>query len=238
MDFKNRLELEHYLGMLSFLGLGSQGESFLNPNRNQVFKIYHDADYINATSFLGKENATFIFPKEEVRVDGKLVGYISNYVPASSLYKVDFRYVNLNTFLRKIKVALKDIELLTKEGIAIYDIMYNILLGKKGIYVIDTDDYRYSGKEEKDLYRSNVKGFNLEIMYFLVNGYFEEVVKSNRRLKAMYNSHGIDMSIVTFIEELKEYLSTLMGYEVKQLSQAKKLVNKKEHAIRYQRELI
>ena len=190
------------------------------------------------TIFLGKENATFIFPKEEVRVDGKLVGYISNYVPASSLYKVDFRYVNLNTFLRKIKVALKDIELLTKEGIAIYDIMYNILLGKKGIYVIDTDDYRYSGKEEKDLYRSNVKGFNLEIMYFLVNGYFEEVVKSNRRLKAMYNSHGIDMSIVTFIEELKEYLSTLMGYEVKQLSQAKKLVNKKEHAIRYQRELI
>lgn len=109
-------------------------------------------------------------------------------------------------------------------NIVIYDIMYNILYNNGTFKIIDTLEYSY-GDKVKD----NMRGFNLEIMLFLVDNYFDDFVNKNSILKEMYLSDSV--SCIEFIEALRYALSSYIGTKITRLNEAKKLIRRKEKPI-------
>lgn len=231
MEVFDKKQFNYFLDSLILFGFGSQGSCYLDPKTNLVYKVFYDweddfnsIDKKSILHFENIHNTTFIFPSDLILFENKVIGYISKYVKAINLYKINPLRLDLKQFISKINGALKDISILSMSGVYIYDMMYNIMLGKK-IYVIDTMEYTLR-ESTSELFQENVSAFNLEIMYFLVDNYFDKVVNSNPLLKEMYASHGKDISITEFITIFQKYLSELMGQDVKKLITAQSLVER------------
>ena len=182
--------------------------------------------------FSNIKNKTFIWAKDVIIVNNEIVGYISNYVNAKSLYKINPLLINLNKFSNSISKAKKDIEIISNNGIKTFDVMYNILYGKNGFSIIDYDEYCYSNFDSKKLYNINCDNFNLEIMYFLIDNYFDEFISNYKDLKEMYKKSGVDINC--FIDLFIKYLKEETGKEIVRLNDAKQCLNKKKK-VKYQR---
>lgn len=229
MKFRAKEEFDKFLNNLSLLDVGSQGISYVNRKNNIVYKVFHDyfeGDYcsfdkeqILKFSFL--KNNTFIWPNDVIEVGNQVVGYTTFYKKANNLYRLDPLLVNLNLFELAITKAKTDIKKLCEQKISIYDIMYNILYTRGNFYVIDTFEYSNNLANDKDNYR----GFNLEIMYFLVSGYFDDFIKQDRVLSSMYKDKETDS--LEFLKEFRKKVSEYMDKPILQLEAAKKLVKKK-----------
>ena len=232
MNFKSEKQLKIYLNSLEFLGQGSQGVCYLDKTNNTVIKIFHEFFEEGITSykkedilkFSNVKNKTFIWATDVIMLNDIVIGYTMPYISARSLWEINPLLLNLDTLTKGIKNTLQDFEILTKNNIVIYDIMYNILY-KNGIFkVIDTLDYSY-GVNVKD----NTRGFNLEIMLFLVDNYFNDFVNKSPILKEMYLSNSV--SCIEFIEALRYALSSYIGTKITRLNEAKKLIRRKEKPI-------
>lgn len=234
MNFSSITEAKKTLSKLKSLGIGAQGESFYNPSTNEVYKIFHDydlpEDYIEWSKdeilqFSEIQNQTYLFPKEIITLNSITIGYITKYVKGTDLCNLSPFTIDLNFLMEAIEEALKDVYIISSKGVYTYDVMYNIMLGKR-IYIIDSLDYSLRDIDRKELHRHNLHFFNMSILEFLVNNYFEEIISKNKLLNEMYNSNGLDISIIEFIQCLKNYLSELIGEEITNLGEAKKLTNK------------
>ena len=229
MNFKSEKQLKIYLNSLEFLGQGSQGVCYLDKTNNTVIKIFHEFFEEGITSykkedilkFSNVKNKTFIWGTDVIMLNDIVIGYTMPYISARSLWEINPLLLNLDTLTKGIKNTLQDFEILSKNNIVIYDIMYNILY-KNGIFkVIDTLDYSY-GVNVKD----NMRGFNLEIMLFLVDNYFNDFVNKSPILKEMYLSNSV--SCIEFIEALRYALSSYIGTKITRLNEAKKLIRRIE----------
>lgn len=244
MHFENKKIMLETLKKLFILGYGSQGVCYHNNVANEVYKIFHEfideydeEDKINYTKeellrFSKIKNKTFIWSKDVISVGDEVVGYITDYVEAQSLYKTNPLKINLDKFCRCVDYAKKDIKIISENGVLTYDLMYNILYGKK-FYVTDFDEFSYSDRDPKILETINNRNFNYELFYFLIEGYFDEFVREYKDLSKMYQDHDCD--IVDFVEIFKKYLSEYIGNEVKTLNQATKCLNRKKTMCSYQR---
>lgn len=228
MKITNKDRFLNYLSSLKFLGVGSQGACYYDPKTNQVLKVFHiffDDDYDDVisedlTQFSNITNSTFIWPIETIEYNDFVIGYTMKFVKSKSLYETNPLYVNLNSFAKAINKSYKDIELLTKNDIKIYDIMYNILYSKGKINVIDTMEYSKRNVTLKE----NSVGFNLELKYFLVDNLFDNFVNSDSFLRDLYDSKDADA--LEFLNELKRKLSEYVGYEITMLNEVRMLTSK------------
>lgn len=234
MNFNNRSELMNKLNSLKPLSFGSQGMCYLDGNNNLVYKIYHqflddykhikyNYDYI--MRFSNVSNNTYIFPKDVIEVNNKIVGYIMNYIDSKDLFSVNPLLVKLERLITNINNVSIDIEHISDNGILSYDVMYNILY-KTNFNIIDTEEYMYKDIDPNILYVMNKQRFDYAIYNFLVDGYFNEFVNSYRELKNMYKDKSVD--VVIFIELLRKYLSEYIGDEVSKLNDAKECMNKRK----------
>ena len=182
------------------------------------------------------ENKSFIWPSSVIIVEGEVVGYIRDYVNAKPLCEINPLNISLDKLSKSIPVIQKDIEIISEAGIKTYDMMYNTLYGSSGFKVIDHEDYAFSNKPVSDLIRINNDSLNYEIMYFLVDCYFNEFVNDYKLLKDMYDKSGVD--ILEFINLFRKYLSEYIGSDVKRLRDAKKCMNKNIRLIKkYERNM-
>ncbi len=243
MEFKKINELKLYLRKLQEIGFGSRGTCFLNRKNGTVFKVFHgfdeiDEDYsFNYSSeeilrFRNISNDTFVWPQETIVLDGKIIGYTIPFVDARNLYMTDPLKVNLDSLERSIMRARKDLKLISDKGIVTYDMLYNILYGKK-FFVIDQDEYSFNRYNSPDLEKENNNNFDLEIYYFLIDAYFNGIVNDNKDLSELYNSKKEDVLI--FIQLLRKRLSELVGKDIKSLETAKKYIDKGTKQYVYQR---
>lgn len=230
MNFKSEIQLKIYLNSLEFLGQGSQGICYLDKTNNTVIKIFHDFLEDGTTTykkedvvkFSNVKNKTFIWATDVIMLNNIVIGYTMPYISAKSLWEINPLMLNLDTLTKGIKKTLQDFETLSKNNIVIYDIMYNILY-KNGIFkVIDTLDYSY-GDNVKD----NMRGFNLEIMLFLVDDFFDDFINQSSALKEMYSSKSV--SCIDFIDAFRYALSSYVGTKITRLNEAKKLIRKVEN---------
>lgn len=245
MYFKTKKEFLIYLSYLKVIGLGSQGVVYFDRRSNKVFKVFHqffedyDEDfYVKYTDkellrFSSVDNNTFVWACDVVYVCDEVVGYISNYVKANSLYKQNPLEINLDSFNSSILKSKEDIKIISNNGIKTYDVMYNILYNDNVFKVIDYDEYSYSDIDSNTLYRINCDNFNYEVMYFLIDNYFDEFISSYKDLKEMYA--GSDVDINEFITLFRKYLSEVVGKEIITLYDARKCLNKKKSGFKYQR---
>lgn len=237
MEFKTREDVYHFLkNNCTYIDGGSQGECYVDRERKLVYKLYFSfLDPIEGDSFLDKsevlafsdiESDLCIFPKDVITLKKVVIGDITDYVNAKNLYKINPLLININRLIKLCELALKEVELLARKNIKMFDVLYNIMLGDK-LYIVDTLEYSRSQREYPNVLSFNLAQFNLSIMYFLISGIFEEVIKYNYILQGMYKSLGHDISIIDFIKELKRYLSELVGREITILGEASEFKNKK-----------
>ena len=214
MNFINREHFDMFLKNLKFLGVGSQGVCYLDEKHKVVYKVFHTyfdkekSDYRiqEILRFSNIVNDTFIWPSDVINVSGEIVGYTMPYVRAKSLYENDPLLVDLNALERASVKCTEDIELVTNKGVAIYDLMYNILYGNGRVIL-----------------SKNMKTFDYEVKLFLVDNYFNEFVNENKMLREMYLS---DTSALEFLKLFRSKLSEYVGQDVDKLGKAKSLVKR------------
>lgn len=240
MKFINREHLDTFLKNLKVLGSGSQGICYLDKNNKIVYKIfmdYYDEEEAMYTEndilkFSNVKNNTFIWPNDVIKVGNSIVGYTMPYKRSKSLYQVNPLLVNLDSLDKAFVNIEEDIKKLTDNGIRIYDLRYNTLYNNGKIYVIDTLDYSYRNVT----YNENREAFDLELMLFLVDTYFDDFVNNDKLLKEMYM--GFEVRGVDFLRVFRNKLSTYMGKDIKKLQSAKSLIKSNNSNSIYKREII
>lgn len=240
MKFINREHLDTFLKNLKVLGSGSQGICYLDKNNKIVYKIfmdYYDEEEAMYTEndilkFSNVKNNTFIWPNDVIKVGNSIVGYTMPYKRSKSLYQVNPLLVNLDSLDKAFVNIEEDIKKLTDNGIRIYDLRYNTLYNNGKIYVIDTLDYSYRNVT----YNENREAFDLELMLFLVDTYFDDFVNNDKLLKEMYM--GFEVRGVDFLRAFRNKLSTYMGKDIKKLQSAKSLIKSNNSNSIYKREII
>lgn len=220
---------------------GSQGECYRIGNK--VYKIfiqfieediddmivYDKEDILKFSSII---NNTFIFPNDVIIVGDIVVGYVTDYVDAISLYKTDPLKIELKKFQEDLDWANKDIEIISNNGILSFDVAYNILYGSCGLKVIDTMEYPKTDIDSLKLFKVNRERFYYEIRLFLLDGYFDEFMKTNPDLYNMCYDPEVDFNL--FLTEFIKRLSENEGYEILKLGDAKRsLVRTKYRDCKY-----
>ncbi len=236
MNFDSKKAFLNYLNRLPKIGVGSEGMCYLDIKNNKVYKIFHqalediDEDYIpysekEILKFSHIKNNTFVFPEKVITLKGEIVGYTAEYIRENSLYQINPLKINLDKFSESLKNTKNDIALISEKNILTYDIMYNILYGKDGFKIIDTLDYNYSLLDTDEIYKNNIRNFNYEVLFFLVDGYFDELVSHNILLNSLYSDKDVD--IIEFLNNFRKVLSEIENKRVSNLSSCKKCLNKK-----------
>ena len=130
--------------------------------------------------------------------------------------------------IHNLENVYKDNITISQNGIVAYDVMYNILYWKKGINIIDTDDYNfnYFGRSYEEILKINNRNINYAFKVFLVDNYFDEFINQFNELREMYND--LDLKSTIFILELHRKLSEYLGLEIVCLKDALQFKNKKK----------
>lgn len=229
VSFNNKNNFDLYLKRLFFLGMGSQGICYLDKKNKIVYKIFHgyfddeDEGYTadDILKFSGIRNNTFIWPNDVVYANGRIIGYTMPYVSSVNLCNTDLLSTNLNLLEKAIDKSYCDIEILTKNNVCLYDVMYNILYSNGKINVIDSMDYNFGNASLKE----NMAAFDAEIRYFLVDNYFDEFVNNDILLREMYHDKK-NVTSLEFLRMFRNKLSEYIGTDIDKLEKAKKLVMK------------
>lgn len=246
MEFKTRKEVYDFLKKCTYIDEGSQGKCYVDRNKKLVYKVYFnffdpiEEDLIlredEVLRFKNVKSSLVSFPKDIITLNGLIIGDITKYINATNLCKLDPFRISLSRLIRLCELAIKEIELLSRQNVKTDDVSHNILLGRK-LYLIDTYDYTWSESSYDETLLHNEYQFNLSIMYFLISNLFEEIVATSNILQEMYATEGKGISIIEFINELKNYLSKVLGKEVTRLGQARVLRNKKQYYTIYKRSI-
>lgn len=229
VSFNNKNNFDLYLKRLFFLGMGSQGICYLDKKNKIVYKIFHgyfddeDEGYTadDILKFSGIRNNTFIWPSDVVYANGRIIGYTMPYVSSVNLCDTDLLSTNLNLLEKAIDKSYCDIEILTKNNVCLYDVMYNILYSNGKINVIDSMEYNFGNASLKE----NMVAFDAEIRYFLVDNYFDEFVNNDILLREMYHDKK-NVTSLEFLRMFRNKLSEYIGTDIDKLEKAKKLVMK------------
>ena len=229
VSFNNKNNFDLYLKRLFFLGMGSQGICYLDKKNKIVYKIFHgyfddeDEGYTadDILKFSGIRNNTFIWPSDVVYANGRIIGYTMPYVSSVNLCNTDLLSTNLNLLEKAIDKSYCDIEILTKNNVCLYDVMYNILYSNGKINVIDSMEYNFGNASLKE----NMAAFDAEIKYFLVDNYFDEFVNNDILLREMYHDKK-NVTSLEFLRMFRNKLSEYIGTDIDKLEKAKKLVMK------------
>lgn len=229
VSFNNKNNFDLYLKRLFFLGMGQQGICYLDKKNKIVYKIFHgyfddeDEGYTadDILKFSGIRNNTFIWPSDVVYANGRIIGYTMPYVSSVNLCDTDLLSTNLNLLEKAIDKSYCDIEILTKNNVCLYDVMYNILYSNGKINVIDSMEYNFGNASLKE----NMAAFDAEIRYFLVDNYFDEFVNNDILLREMYHDKK-NVTSLEFLRMFRNKLSEYIGTDIDKLEKAKKLVMK------------
>ncbi len=242
MRFKNSNEVDLFIKKHknNYIGSGAEGECYLDIRTNLVYKIFNSYFYkedscispLDVLKFSNITNNTFIWPIDYISLDNNVIGYITIYKDAISLYKINPLKINLNNFTTTISKVYEDVKILSNNNIALNDIRYNMLYSNNNIYIIDTLNYYYS-YDYKSSYLNNLSRIDDSIKAFLIDGYFDDYILSDNELNDMYNdkySSGLE-----FITLLKDKLTNSLDKKINSLSDAKKLIRRCEGKRNYVR---
>jgi len=237
--FKNKEHLLVFLkGVSPEIGSGSQGVVYYDKRKGCVYKIFHQFfdeydpdehivyDKKEINKFANIDNKTFVWSTDVICVGDEIVGTVSKYARGKNLYKIDPLSINLDKFVEGIGKVQKDIDIISRNGVLTYDVMYNVLYENGKFCIVDHDEYNYSDENSYELVRKNNDNFNYEIMLFLIDNYFDEFISNYRYLRSMYSEKGVN--IIHFIMEFRRELSEYVGEDIKYLRSAKCRLNKKD----------
>ena len=85
---------------------------------NEKGKEMHTPDTFNC--LIGIQNATCVFPQQEVTIDGEISGYIMELVEGKPIHE-RIKEIDIQELIEAIKIVEKDLEILSKEKVLFHD---------------------------------------------------------------------------------------------------------------------
>lgn len=236
MYFKNEKDFNIFLNDINFikLGKGSQGECFYDSKSGNVYKrLNWYEDEVSGYSseellkFRDINTKSFYFPQDVILIDDKISGIVTKYASGRNLFDYSLFYIDLEKFIEDIGVVYDSIDKISYNGIASYDVAYNIVYcSQSGFGIIDTLEYSQTNRDIADLIVHNRYKFNYAIRKFLIDGTFNDFINDNYELMKLYSNKNISM--IEFLSVFKCYLSVLSGKRVNQLADVYEYANKKK----------
>lgn len=239
MNFVSDNQLYQFLKepQIKLLDSGSQGQCYHDRSNNRVYKIFNgffdvedkiDYNSEDILKFSKVLNSTYIWASDVITVNNEVVGYVTPYIRGVNLCRINPLNIDMVKLIYDLENVYKDNVTISQNGIVAYDVMYNILYGKKGINIIDTDDYNfnYFGRSYEEILKINNRNINYAFKVFLVDNYFDEFINQFNELREMYND--LDLKSTIFILELHRKLSEYLGLEIVGLKDALQFRNKKK----------
>ena len=83
--------------------------------------------------------------------------------------------------------------------------------------------------------KNNYENFDMEIYYFLVDGFFQKFVNENKMLNELYSDKKED--VLFFLKLFRNLLSEMVGKEIITLGEASKYIDRKALIRKYERYL-
>lgn len=244
MNFNSELALKKYLEKCKEIGFGAQGVVY--RDKKQTIKVFHqffdkyEDDYVwkkeDILKFGNFQNETYIFPLDILSIENEIIGEISKYVTGNNLDKINPLSIDIDIFIKAVSNCLIDIRKISEHQIVSYDTVYNTMYNGKKIYIIDTTEYTHVDFPINEILQINQNNFNMAIMYFLIDSYFDEFIENDKLLNEMYMNK--DINILEFLKMYKSKLSEAVGYEIIKLQEAKKCTNKRVRKPKYIRSII
>lgn len=245
MKFNSMDQLKLWLSINKIYNFdgGSQGECYKIGTRvYKVFIQYIEEDYLyneyskeDILRFSSIKNNTYIWPVDTITVGDIVVGYITDYVRAKSLFKINPLLISLNKLEKSMDKVDNDIKIISKNGVLSYDVCYNILYGRTGFKIIDTLEYSKLHDDFDKIYIKNKNNFSYEVKLFLVDNFFNNVVEDNLILNEMYRD--VNVSSIDFLREFRKIVSEIEGYDILKLGDAKKSICRQRKIPKYIRNL-
>lgn len=241
MYFKNEKEFNNLISGNNVinLGKGSQGECYYDAKTGNVYKKIHWYEEENIANYSKDEilqfkdinTKSYYFPIDVIMVGNKISGIVTKYACGRNLFDYSPFYIKLDKFIEDIGIVYDSIDEISYNGIASYDVAYNIVYCyENGFGIIDTLEYSQTGRDITDLIIHNRYKFNYAIRKFLIDGIFDEFIKDNYELMDLYRNKNISM--IEFLSIFKCYLSVLSGRKVEQLSDVYEYANKNKKLCR------
>lgn len=178
IDFKTEKDLRKFLftKKLSYIAEGSEGKCFASSVDNDAYKVLFEEDNYFAEDYDVEKIITtedidlksFAFPKEIYTINGQIRAYRTKKID-NDLFKFEenFDLYSIN-FLKLEKAYLKfkkDIISLSKAGIEIYDLCFNLIFDGDNLIAIDTCGYK---KVDYDVLQKNIASLDYAIVNTLV----------------------------------------------------------------------
>lgn len=239
MNFISDSQLYYFLKepKIKLLDYGTQGLCYHDRSNNKVYKIfkgffdvedkvdYNSEDILKFSKVL---NSTYIWASDVITVNSEVVGYVTPYIKGVNLSRINPLNIGMVKLIHDLENVYRDNITISQNGIVAYDVMYNILYGKKGINIIDTDEYNFNcfGRSYEEILKINNRNINYAFKVFLVDNYFDEFINQFNELREMYND--LDLESTIFILELQRKLSEYLDSEIVCLRDALQLKNKKK----------
>ena len=239
MNFVSNSQLYYFLKepKIKLLGSGTQGQCYHDRSNNKVYKIFNvffdvedkiDYNSDDILKFSKVLNNTYIWASDVIAVNNEVIGYVTPYINGINLCRINPLNIDMIKLFHNLENVYKDNITISQNGIVAYDVMYNILYGKKGINIIDTDEYNfnYFGRSYEEILKINNRNINYAFKVFLVDNYFDEFIDQFNELREMYND--LDLESTIFILELQRKLSEYLESEIVCLRDALQFRNKKK----------
>ena len=185
---REREELIKRFKNIPEIGSGAEGSCYLikSNKTKKVLKLYdYDNDYNVIDNYKIDDIImdsdyhlkSFAFPETIFVSNGKLVGYISRFIKRDYLdvCKINsLEKINMKKLLLAIKRYIKDVEVISKDGIYTYELCFNLMFDGEYLIGIDTPSYK---KEEGNTLKKNLK----TLKYSLSNVFSIMAENSNKK---------------------------------------------------------
>lgn len=225
-----------YLKGSRFIGVGCTAMCFLMKN-GKVIKLYIETydkkdlfNYVkNPIEHFSKisdlKNDTYMVPEELLVKDGKLVGYLYDYVNGKTLRRYNY---NLQSLINSYDKLMDDTYSISEKGFDLHDMHdKNILLDDR-FKIIDLDQGEFKDIDSDKLFVSNMGDINKTIIYNLFNvRSLDKISFKNRDFNDLY-----DQALYCNVYEMKNLLKELQKMGAKR----KKLTFKKEKLLDIQKD--
>lgn len=169
------------------IGIGSEGICLLSKEDKHLYKkidndalkeigLNYDAKKIITTDDI--DLSKFILPQELYILKEQLLGYKTKYIKPKDLFNLENlellikeRLFNEENFLKAYDKIEKEVFLLSKEKIKIYDLNYNLIFTGKQLYGIDTCGYERVNESIEDYNYQQLHDSIKDIFYTALSQY-------------------------------------------------------------------
>lgn len=229
LHFLNDEHFNAFLTNTKYLASGSEGECYKLVD-NTVLKYlngpcYEEKSKEELLQFKNIAIPNFIFVKNLVYIRDRIVGVLMQYVVGKSVYN-GLQQIKILNLIKAFDDLIKATKSLSEQGIRVDDTATsNMIYNKNRFYLIDTINYKKESNPSQ-IFKSNMHDLSLNIYESILNREILEFMKTIPEIRDFNLDSNLLINPSYVLNVLLNKLNEYFGYEIKNIKEASKKLNK------------